>query len=587
MEEPRYNESRLLLTEVGYQRLCQSPEFPCDKKRNPLKRYALYKAIAQMQGLALDYKTIGRMLERSEPVTYYSLERLFAKFGLTLHTGSDYEPFPTATRATHRHSYVPNELSKSFTGRKQELETVRALLKQNSIAAISGMGGMGKTQTALAYCEFTQEEYDYVFWLRAEADTDIQQGYAEIARHLKLPGAALGAEAQAEAAIRWLEKHTGWLLILDNLDKPETGTLCLPKNPKCHILITTRAQHLDFLNSEAILALQTLSPQDSLEFFLRRCRYKEVPAVEREAATELAALLGHLPLAMEQAIAYIAHMTTFANYLALYKKRKLAQLNKRPPISGEYPPTVSETLAINFEVIEAEAHRTQTAGKYASELLRFSAFLAPDDIPIELVRRGSREFCPGLRKFFEGAEDDAEAEEVYNEAIEPLTRYSLAARNREDRAFSLHRLVQEVTKDRLSESERQEWEERVVRAVSSAFPFPEFEEWELCRKLLSHALVVGEIIREAKLRTAESALLLDNVGRFLFECGRYPLRSPIISPRGRYGKPCTRTAIPTTLPISARWGCCATVRNAVRRLQRTTISRSTCGGKPCLTIIWI
>ena len=108
---------------------------------------------------------------------------------------------------------------------------------------------MGKTQTALAYCERYKANYDFVFWIRADSDADIQQGYAEIARCLQLPGAALPETEQAASAMRWLDKHFGWLLVLDNLDAPKNGKSYWPKDPPGHILLTTRAGQVSLLTN--------------------------------------------------------------------------------------------------------------------------------------------------------------------------------------------------------------------------------------------------------------------------------------------------------------------------------------------------
>ena len=519
MTNPQHHTAkRLRLTEAGYQRLYS--QFPSE-----LKGSQLYEHIAGMSKGEVSKNTVDKILKREQPVQYYGLAVIFMVFELTIED-ADFEPFPAVTRGVCRHYHVPQELSEWFTGRIKELETLRALLKKNSVVVIPGLGGMGKTQTALAYCERHQAEYEAVFWIRAESEAGVQQGYAEIARQLKLQGTALSEQEKAEAALQWLEKHSGWLLVLDNLDAPQPGKLYWPRSPKAqqgHVLITTRAGEPALLVHKVPLLLKTLLPQESLEFLLRRCRRGGASAVEREAAGELAEKMSYLPLAMEQAAAYIVSMTTtFANYLTLYKKRELAQLAKSTPAAGDYPGTVQTTWEINFQAIEEEAQRPGTAGRYAPHLLNFCAFLAPDDIPLELVQHGSEAYCPALHDLFKKAEDEAEAEEIYNEVLEPLTRYSLVARNLEARTFGLHRLVQAVTRDRLEDKKR-EWQERAVRAVADAFPIPEVEQWSLCERLLPHAIAASEIIRGEKITTEAAGNLLNNAGRYLVECGRFVL----------------------------------------------------------------
>ena len=505
------------LTDNGHQRLLAS----LPSHLRGLTGHALYVGLWALEGYP-DKKTIAKILEREEPVQKGSIEYLFEALEVELQE-DDYESFIRVAATAPTRYYVPRKASEWFTGRVEELKTLHALLKRNRAVSVWGLGGMGKTQTALAYCQKHKGAYKYVFWIGAGTDADVEQGYAAIASHLGLPGTALSQTERADAARLWLEKHSGWLLVLDNLDDPTPNTRYFPANPKGRVLITTRREQLNLPDPLAPFALPTLPPPDSLAFLLRRCRCEEAAPPERDAAQELALLLGHLPLAMEQAAAYIAHASNFGNYLGLYKKRGLPHLDRRTPGMNASQAVVATTWQINFQAIEAEARLTQTAAKYAPHLLRLGAFLAPDAIPFELIQRGAYAFCPELNELFAKAEDEAGAEEVYNEALEPLTRYSLAARQPEARTFRLHRLVQAVTREELGETERAVWQGRVIQAVSSAFPVPEFENWKLCERLLPHAVVVGERILQDNVMTAEAARLLDNTGRYLFEMGRYHL----------------------------------------------------------------
>ena len=136
MDERQENLSKLRLSEAGYRRL--APHFPPQ-----LKGYALYGWIALMEGAALNQKTVCRIIERRLPVTYYSLANLFATFGLELQD-ADYESHPSGQRGSHKHYHVPYKLNEWFTGRTQELGTLRALLKTNNVVALGGLGGFGK-----------------------------------------------------------------------------------------------------------------------------------------------------------------------------------------------------------------------------------------------------------------------------------------------------------------------------------------------------------------------------------------------------------------------------------------------------------
>ena len=102
-----------------------------------------------------------------------------------------------------------------FTGREPYLEALHTILTQNNGAALSGIGGIGKTQTAIEYAHRHRDDYQAVLWCGADI--------AALANTLDLPEKnEKELELVARAVTRWLESHTGWLLILDNIDTVET-----------------------------------------------------------------------------------------------------------------------------------------------------------------------------------------------------------------------------------------------------------------------------------------------------------------------------------------------------------------------------
>jgi MoxR-like ATPase len=80
-------------------------------------------------------------------------------------------------------SNIPDR-NRFFTGRKQVLAQLQEALAMQGRAALSGLGGVGKTQTAHRHLD----EYDYTFWTTAHSREALVSGYAMIAGLLKLPG---------------------------------------------------------------------------------------------------------------------------------------------------------------------------------------------------------------------------------------------------------------------------------------------------------------------------------------------------------------------------------------------------------------
>ena len=117
----------------------------------------------------------------------------------------------------------------------------------------------------------------------------------------------------------------------------------------------------------------------------------------------------------------------------------------------------------------------------AADLLHLCAFLAPDDIPCDLIRDGHEH----LPETMVAAVTDLL---TFDEAIAALRRYSLL--EVEHDALRVHRLVQAVARDRLGEEARAAWAAVAVRLVRRAYRFDQNEvhTWPICARLLPHAL---------------------------------------------------------------------------------------------------
>ena len=394
---------------------------------------------------------------------------------------------PTSSPAASKPWNVPHPHNPFFTGRKDILVQLRAILAADKSAAltqpqaISGLGGIGKTQTAVEYAYRFQQDYQAVLWAQADTETTLTTEFARIAALLALPETqAQDLDKTREAVKRWLTETADYLLILDNADDPARLKLFLPSNPAGHILLTSRARDFAVLHIDAPLILPVLSSEDAVAFLLHRTGRKATETAERAAAIELAEELGGLPLALEQAAAYIAvHQSRFQDYLVSYRKRALALLEKQGPETGGYEKTVAVTWAINFEAVAA-------ASEASAEMLRISAFLAPNRIPEELFVVGAPDLGEMLAAALAGAKEDRL---LLDELLEPLARYSLILRDIEARTYDIHRLVQAVIRHDMVEETQRRYSTRSVRAVNRIFPDVDIHTWPLCERLLPHARV--------------------------------------------------------------------------------------------------
>src|SRR5262249_32433968 len=154
-------------------------------------------------------------------------------------------------------------------------------------------------------------------------------------------------------------------------DHPAIVKAFLPLAPHGHILLTSRAHVFDSVGVAKPLDVIEMPAEDAVHFlFTRTGRSSEMPG-EREAAFALALELGYLPLALEQAAAFVsANDSSFKDYLTSFKRRRLDLLNETGPVVGAYQASVETAWAMNFSQVTRESLA-------AADVLRISAFLAP------------------------------------------------------------------------------------------------------------------------------------------------------------------------------------------------------------------
>jgi tetratricopeptide (TPR) repeat protein len=405
-----------------------------------------------------------------------------------------------------------------FTGRESELLMMAHLFEQNERIAltqpisISGLGGIGKTQLALEYAHRSYPGiYRSVLWVNAADKASLEASYLTLAHLLKLPSDNEREIDRIVEAIKiWLEEHSRWLLILDNVDNLELARSYLPTRPRGHILFTTRSQIVG--DMAALIQVETMSREVGLLFLLRRSGVLKSGAqagriasdirCEAEALVEM--LAGH-PLALDQAGAYIEETgeACFTEYRQLYQQQSRSLLKRRGDLGGKHP----ESVATTFEISLQKACKLHPS---CADILAFCSLLHPDTIPEELLRQGLN-----LDLL------------LFNEVIRALRSYSLIKRDAKKQVLSLHRLVQAVIRDGMDKQTMNRWTERVVRAVNAAFPEATFEEWPRCEQLLPHVQVCATWIEREVVAPAEAAHLLRKAGDYLWRRGQYADAEPL------------------------------------------------------------
>ncbi|HEY6410578.1 MAG TPA: DUF4062 domain-containing protein [Ktedonobacteraceae bacterium] len=120
---------------------------------------------------------------------------------------------------------IPYRRNPFFTGREDALEQLQEYFTQSKTAAltqppaITGLGGIGKTDIAVEYAYRHREDYRYVLWVNAAIHDTIIASYLELAALLELSEQQEQDENIVVAAVKaWFAVHNSWLLIFDNAD---------------------------------------------------------------------------------------------------------------------------------------------------------------------------------------------------------------------------------------------------------------------------------------------------------------------------------------------------------------------------------
>jgi tetratricopeptide (TPR) repeat protein len=417
---------------------------------------------------------------------------------------------------------VPHRRNQFFTGREVLLKTLYEQLAGtktiNSVQmlAIYGLGGIGKTQVAVEYAYRYKQNYQAVLWVRAAAYDTLVTDYATIADQLGLSILPMKEEQDqnrlVESVKRWLISHEDWLLILDNADNLGVITDFLPPGEAGHILLTTRDPSISTLAHS--IEVKQLEQDEAISLLLQHvydlpshALLQQVSQDDRAVAETIAKEMGGLPLALDQARAYIEQTRCgLAQYLEMYKQSRTRLLNWKRRVSPDYSKTVATTWELAFEQVEQH-------NQGAADLLRLCAFLDPDSIPEALFTGGASELSPMLQQLVEDAF-------LFNDAIDALRSFSLIRRLEDTKSLTIHRLVQVVIQDRMDLPAQQQWAERTVRLVNAAFPEVRFETQDQCNRHLPQVFACLDLIDHYAFHFSAAAHLLHRAGRYLYSHAR-------------------------------------------------------------------
>jgi hypothetical protein len=341
------------------------------------------------------------------------------------------------------------------------------------VVALYGLGGAGKTSVALEYAHRHLAECGVVWQLPAEDATVLAGGLSELAAELGLADGpdAGNPVARLHAA---LVRRDDWLLIFDSVPDPAAIDGWLPPAGRGRVLITSQ---YPFWPGGQALEVRLLNQATAAEFLMTRT---DASADEEAAAVELAGELDGLPLALEQAAAYMrATGRDIPGYLELFREWWV-ELLARGELIG-YDKRVTTTWAVAFTEVGQSGP--------ASGLLRLVACCAAEYIPLRLLLRPR----PGLAAAV-GAEVAPLLMPLLNDpiacddAVAGLRRYSLISAPHHG-IVSVHRLVQKITMAQLDLGVAEDWRRGAAALIEAALPDDADDpaNWPVFAVLLPHA----------------------------------------------------------------------------------------------------
>ncbi|MEV5136829.1 tetratricopeptide repeat protein [Streptomyces syringium] len=383
----------------------------------------------------------------------------------TLHLPAEAFRAPADVPAPPGLNNLPAPRSAVFVGRDEDLARLGAAMDGGGgPTVVHGLGGMGKSTLALHYAHRHRDRYNPVWWVPAETPDGITLALASLAAHLDPYAGLTTTSAEAAAwATGWLQSHEGWLLVLDNAETPDDLAPVIGRLTTGQHLITSR-RATGWHHLAQPLALRTLAPDASTDLLMRITGEPDGPD---DALAELAAELGHLPLALIQAAAYIQHTAiTPASYLARLRRHPARMF--AASATDDHERTIARVWQLTLQAIAAR-------NPLAVDILRTFAWLGPDDVPRDLA---------------EALDDDPIA---VDEALALLHAYSMITLT--SRTFTVHRLVQAVARTpdpadpHRAEETIEEARRRAIGLLVAALPGdPLFNVagWPRWRELLPH-----------------------------------------------------------------------------------------------------
>jgi nucleoside phosphorylase/tetratricopeptide (TPR) repeat protein len=414
-----------------------------------------------------------------------------------------------------RHWMVSLTRNPNFVGRQDEISKLeKSLTMQHGPRkiALTGLGGVGKTQVALelAHRIRDQDQEWSIFWIPCTSHAIIEQMFQQIASKLELHDVNPAEVKERVKNYLSSERAGKWLLILDNADDAEmwlTGSDTappledsLPESEQGRILFTSRNRKLAMkLAPFSIISIPDVDEETASKILEKTLAHEDVLR-DPTVSTTLLVQLAFLPLAIAQASAYIIENgINLSTYLALLQDQEqdavelLSEDFNDPGRYKDIQNPVITTWLISFKQIQQQ-------DQVAADYLSFMACIDPRNIPQSLLPQET-------------------SRKQITDALGLLNAYSLTSS--QDMNINLHRLVHIATRNWLRRNALfDHWIQKVADQMRKVFPDDHHTKRRLWREYLPHALA---LVHENEFVIQESNYLglIQNIADCLNSDGRY------------------------------------------------------------------